>query len=180
MKPMLEGNNVASLFEDGVEHRRMPAKGGDMVMLRWWFLVAAQVGGLVALIATGMAQKLWTADVTKLSIVCLVALVAATGFIGWLTQQARQNRGEAARELLPHADSCWFISDVLMGLGMTGTVLGFLVMLNDAFAGNMAAQEVMLRAAPGLATICVTTAVGLVCSMLVKAQLVNLDYVLER
>ena len=38
----------------------------------------------------------------------------------------------------------------------------------------------MLRAAPGLATICVTTAVGLVCSMLVKAQLVNLDYVLPR
>ncbi len=50
----------------------------------------------------------------------------------------------------------------------------------DAFSGNMAAQEVMLRAAPGLATICVTTAVGLVCSMLVKAQLVNLDYVLPR
>ena len=44
----------------------------------------------------------------------------------------------------------------------------------------MGAQEVMLRAAPGLATICVTTAVGLVCSMLVKAQLVNLDYVLPR
>jgi hypothetical protein len=67
-----------------------------------------------------------------------------------------------------------------MGLGMTGTVLGFLVMLNDAFSGDMAAQQVMLRAAPGLATICVTTVVGLVCSMLVKAQLVNLDYVLPR
>jgi hypothetical protein len=53
-------------------------------------------------------------------------------------------------------------------------------MLNDAFSGSMAAQEVMLRAAPGLATICVTTAVGLVCSMLVKAQLVNLDYLLPR
>ena len=85
-----------------------------------------------------------------------------------------------SKELLPHADACWFISDVLMGLGMTGTVLGFLIMLNDAFTGDMAAQEVMLRAAPGLATICVTTAVGLVCSMLVKAQLVNLDYVLPR
>ena len=67
-----------------------------------------------------------------------------------------------------------------MGLGMTGTVLGFLIMLNDAFTGNMAAQEVMQRAAPGLATICVTTAVGLVCSMLAKAQLVNLDYLLPR
>jgi hypothetical protein len=151
-----------------------------MVTLRWWFLAVAQLGGLAALFVTGMAQRLWAVDVTKLSIVCLIALVSATGFIGWLTHQAERRRGEATQELLPHADACWFISDFLMGLGMTGTVLGFLVMLNDAFSGSMAAQDVMLRAVPGLATICVTTAVGLVCSMLVKAQLVNLDYVLPR
>jgi hypothetical protein len=152
----------------------------SMVTLRWWFLAVAQAGGLVALLVTGMAHKLWTVDVTKLSIVCLVALVSATGFIGWLTHQAEARHGEVTSALLPHAEACWFMSDLLMGLGMTGTVLGFLVMLNDAFSGTMAAQEVMLRAAPGLATICVTTAVGLVCSMLVKAQLVNLDYVLPR
>ena len=151
-----------------------------MVMLRWWFLAVAQAGGFVALLVTGMVHKLWAVDVTKLSIVCLIALISATGFIGWLTHQAQARRGQATRELLPHADACWFMSDVLMGLGMTGTVLGFLIMLNDAFSGSMAAQQVMLRAAPGLATICVTTAVGLVCSMLVKAQLVNLDYVLPR
>jgi len=150
-----------------------------MVMLRWWFIAVAQLGGLAALFATGMVQKLWAVDVTKLSIVCLIALVSASGFIGWLTYQAQERRS-VSKELLPHADTCWFISDMLMGLGMTGTVLGFLIMLNDAFTGDMAAQEVMLRAAPGLATICVTTAVGLVCSMLVKAQLVNLDYVLPR
>jgi hypothetical protein len=151
-----------------------------MVMLRWWFLAVAEMAGLVALLITGMARKLWSADVTKLSIVCLVALLLATGFIGWITQRAERGRAAAIPELLPHADACWFVSDVLMGLGMTGTVLGFLVMLNDAFTGNMAAQEVMQRAAPGLGTICVTTAVGLVCSMLVKAQLVNLDYLLPR
>jgi hypothetical protein len=151
-----------------------------MVMLRWWFLAVIQVAGLVALLVTGMVHRLWTVDVTKLSIICLIALFAATGFIGWLTHQAQVRRGDGRTELLPHADACWFMSDALMGLGMTGTVLGFLVMLNDAFSGTMAAQEVMLRAAPGLATICVTTAVGLVCSMLVKAQLVNLDYALPR
>lgn len=148
-----------------------------MVMLRWWFLAFAEIAGVIALVASGMGQKLWSVDVTKLSIVCLVALAFATGFTGWLTKEAQKT---AKQELLPHADACWFVSDVLMGLGMTGTVLGFLVMLNDAFTGNMAAQDVMLRAAPGLATICVTTAVGLVCSMLLKAQLVNLDYVLPR
>jgi hypothetical protein len=158
----------------------MASRKTDLVMLRWWFLAFVEIAGLAALLATGMARKLWSADVTKLSIVCLVALLIATGFIGWITQQARLARTDVTEDLLPHADACWFVSDALMGLGMTGTVLGFLVMLNDAFSGSMAAQEVMLRAAPGLATICVTTAVGLVCSMLVKAQLVNLDYVLPR
>jgi hypothetical protein len=157
-----------------IENRR-----ADMVMLRWWFLAFAQLAGLAALVASGMARKLWAVDVTKLSIVCLVALFATTAFIGWITSRARDG-GIVDDDLLPHADACWFVSDALMGLGMTGTVLGFLVMLNDAFSGSMAAQDVMLRAAPGLATICVTTAVGLVCSMLVKAQLVNLDYVLPR
>ena len=152
---------------------------GGMVLLRWWFLAVAELAGFVALFATGMVRKLWQVDVTKLSIVCLLALVVATGFIGWITWRAQEERGPID-DLLPHADACWFVSDALMGLGMTGTVLGFLIMLNDAFAGNMAAQEVMQRAAPGLATICVTTAVGLVCSMLAKAQLVNLDYLLPR
>lgn len=151
-----------------------------MVLLRWWFLAVVEIAGLAALFYTGAAHKLWSADVTKLSIVCLIALMFTTGFIGWITYRAQEQQGGAMDELLPHADACWFISDVLMGLGMTGTVLGFLVMLNDAFTGNMAAQEVMQRAAPGLGTICVTTAVGLVCSMLVKAQLVNLDYLLPR
>ena len=154
--------------------------GIGTVTLRWWFMAVAEAAGLMALVATGMAHRLWTVDVTKLSIVCLAALLATTGFVGWITWQAEAGRLDVDDELLPHADACWFVSDLLMGLGMTGTVLGFLVMLNDAFSGNMAAQDVMMRAAPGLATICVTTAVGLVCSMLVKAQLVNLDYLLPR
>lgn len=41
-----------------------------MVMLRWWFLAVAEVAGLGALVYTGMVRKLWSADVTKLSIVC--------------------------------------------------------------------------------------------------------------
>jgi hypothetical protein len=38
--------------------------------------------GLLALAATGFVSKLWAVDVTKLSFVCLVMLVATTGFIG--------------------------------------------------------------------------------------------------
>lgn len=153
-----------------------------MVLLRWWFLVVCELAALSAAAFNGALVKLWEVDVTKLSIACIAALLLVTGFIGWLTREAAimAHRPKANADLLPHVDACWFISEVLMGLGMTGTVFGFLIMLNDAFTGNMAAQEVMLRAAPGLGTICVTTAVGLICSMFCKAQLVNLDYLLPR
>ena len=75
-----------------------------MVMLRWWFIAVAQLGGLAALFATGMVQKRWAVDVTKLSIVCLIALVSASAFIGWLTYQAQERRS-VSKELLPHADA---------------------------------------------------------------------------
>lgn len=148
-----------------------------MTLLRWWFLAVCEVAILGIVWWSGALARLWAVDVTKLSIVCLVTLVLVTGFIGWLTREAT-NRFNV-RDLMPHVNACWFISELLMGLGMTGTVLGFLIMLNDAFTGDMAAQEVMLRAAPGLSTICVTTVVGLVSSMFCKAMLVNLDYELE-
>lgn len=156
-----------------------------MVLLRWWFLVVAEVAGLCAGALTGALQKLWSADVTHLSTACLVLLLGTTGFVGWITKQAtsvdKYDRGTIiGRRILdplqPHINAAWFISEVLMGLGMVGTIFGFLIMLNDAFTGSMQAQEVMARAGPGLGTMCVTTAVGLICSMFVKAQLVNLNY----
>lgn len=153
-----------------------------MVMLRWWFLVVAELVGFTAAGLTGALHKLWAADVTHLSIICLFVLVLSTGFIGWITYQLEiaddtaWNHEQVLARMKLHANACWFTSEALMGIGMVGTIFGFLIMLNDAFTGSMQAQEVMLRAAPGLGTMCVTTAVGLICSMFVKAQLTNLEY----
>lgn len=149
-----------------------------MTLLRWWFLAVCETAAFIVVWLSGALHRLWVVDVTKLSIVCLVVLVLVTLFIGWLTRRA--SSGPITDEVLAHVNACWFVSELLMALGMTGTVLGFLIMLNDAFTGNMQAQEVMLRAAPGLSTICVTTVVGLICSMMTKAMLVNLDYELPR
>ena len=76
----------------------MASRKTDLVMLRWWFLAFVEIAGLAALLATGMARKLWSADVTKLSIVCLVALLIATGFIGWITQQAHYDLARVRRD----------------------------------------------------------------------------------
>jgi hypothetical protein len=146
-----------------------------MALLRRWFHAVLEVAILTVGAYAGALHKLWVVDVTKLSIVCLGTLVLVTAFIGLLTYRAERGR---ISEVEPHLELCWFTSELLMAFGMVGTVLGFLIMLNEAFSGTMQAQQVMLRAAPGLGTICVTTAFGLICSMFCKAQLVNLNYVL--
>ena len=64
-----------------------------MVMLRWRFIAVVQLGGLAALFATGMVQKLWAVDVTKLSIVCLIALCRPAA----LSDGLRIKRRNAAR-----------------------------------------------------------------------------------
>jgi hypothetical protein len=67
-----------------------------------------------------------------------------------------------------------------MGLGMLGTVIGFLLMLGPAFRGLDAANVQSMQAAlgfmaAGMGVALTTTLVGLACSMLLQLQLVNLD-----
>jgi uncharacterized membrane protein len=71
----------------------------------------------------------------------------------------------------------WFASEAMITLGMIGTVAGFLIMLNTAFSGldvndirNV--QEAISDMAIGMSTALVTTLVGLVCSTLIKVQMV--------
>ena len=70
----------------------------------------------------------------------------------------------------------WFASEAMITLGMIGTVAGFLIMLNTAFSGldvndirNV--QEAISDMAIGMSTALVTTLVGLICSTLIKVQI---------
>ena len=64
----------------------------------------------------------------------------------------------------------------MITLGMIGTVAGFLIMLNTAFSGldvndirNV--HEAISDMAIGMSTALVTTLVGLICSTLIKVQI---------
>jgi flagellar motor component MotA len=77
----------------------------------------------------------------------------------------------------PISNYVWFASEAMITLGMIGTVAGFLIMLNTAFSGldvndirNV--QEAISDMAIGMSTALVTTLVGLVCSTLIKVQMI--------
>jgi hypothetical protein len=150
-------------------------------VFRWWFIACLTAAGLVVAGVFGAYQYIWAVDATKLSFVTLAVFAFATVFIGLLTWRARDGDQGFAR----HLAAAWFTSEFLMGLGMLGTLFGFLLLLQAAFGGQLdlssaaAAQKVLASMATGFATAGVTTLVGLACSLLLKAQLINLEYQLD-
>ena len=77
-------------------------------------------------------------------------------------------------------DFYWFMSDAVLSLGMIGTLVGFLMVLGQAFLDvDPSNIESMTNAiellAVGMSTALVTTLVGLSTSLWLKLQLVILE-----
>ena len=73
----------------------------------------------------------------------------------------------------------WFISDLVLTVGMVGTVSGFLLMLTGAFAGvdlgdEVAMKTVLEKMSKGMSTALYTTLFGLICGGLLKIQYFSL------
>lgn len=150
-------------------------------LLRWWLIFCCTMFGLITAGFFDFYQYLWRVDATRLSFFTLGLFAVTTTFIGMLTYHARYGDQLFTR----HLPLCWFLSELMMGLGMMGTLIGFLLLLQAAFGGqvNLAdavgTQKMLSSMAVGFATAGVTTLVGLGASLLVKLQLVNLEYLLE-
>ena len=139
-------------------------------LLKWWliFCLSLLAGGVA--VYFNLHNDLYNADQTKLSFLILGLFVLTSGWIGWKTKQlddARQNM-----------DVGWFIAEACLALGMIGTVTGFLLMLSGAFAdidlaNTSTIQKSLTQMALGMSTALYTTLVGLICSLTLKVQLMN-------
>lgn len=144
------------------------------VFLRWWLLFWLSIAGAVTAGALGFYPYLWRSDASYLSWACLAIYALMTAFVGQLTSQARR-RGMA----VSHLPFCWFAANALMALGLIGTLVGFLIIPEAISQGLTDPAKVLTRAAVGLSTAALTTIVGLSCSMLLKLQLINLQYLVR-
>ncbi|UCE55537.1 MAG: MotA/TolQ/ExbB proton channel family protein, partial [Desulfobacterales bacterium] len=82
------------------------------------------------------------------------------------------------------SDIGWFVSDMLLTLGMIGTVAGFIYMLSSSFSemdpqNAITMQGVLAKMGAGMSTALYTTAAGLVCSLLLKLQVFNFTHHLD-
>ena len=138
-------------------------------LLRWWliFCLTVLAGGIA--IYFDIHKELYTADQTKISFLILTIFVLTSLWIGWVTKM--QDRT---------VEIGWFIAEACLALGMIGTVTGFLLMLNGAFAeidlsNPTSIQTSLTKMALGMSTALYTTLTGLICSLALKIQLVNVE-----
>lgn len=143
-----------------------------IVFLRWWLIFWLSVFAAVGAGALGFFPYLWRSDASYLSWACLGVYALMTAFVGQLTCRAR--KGDHG--FLAHLPLCWFAANSLMALGLIGTLVGFLIIPEAISHGLTDPAKVLGQAAVGLSTAALTTIVGLACSILLKLQIINLQY----
>ena len=148
-------------------------------LLKWWLIFCITLLGLSVCVYFNIHKDLYAADVTRLSFFIISIFICTSVWIGSKTYKVgiRQDYDQKS-------DVGWFVSESCLALGMVGTVTGFLIMLGTAFenvdVSNAATlQQALSDMALGMSTALWTTLVGLVSSLIIKVQLVNLEVALN-
>ena len=148
-------------------------------LLKWWLIFCITLLGLSTCVYFNIHKDLYAADVTRLSFFIISIFICTSVWIGSKTYKVG-----IGQDYDQKSDVGWFISESCLALGMVGTVTGFLIMLGTAFenvdVSNAATlQQALSDMAIGMSTALWTTLVGLVTSLIIKVQLVNLEVALN-
>jgi MotA/TolQ/ExbB proton channel family len=149
--------------------------------LYWW--VSVLTTGTLVFWASyfGYVSQIWQNDITYITSICSAIYVAAVAMLGYVAfvKPDDYNSYETHRTL---TNRSWFLSEILMGLGMVGTVIGLIHMMESGanvgvdpgqFQQTQAAISKMWDAL-GLALY--TNLIGLVLSIALKIQTAYIGY----
>ena len=148
-------------------------------VLKWWLIFCVTLLGLCTCIYFDIHKELYIADVTRFSFLIISIFICTSIWIGTKTYKVG-----ILQDYDQKSDVGWFVSESCLALGMVGTVTGFLIMLGTAFenvdvTNSTTLQQALSDMATGMSTSLWTTLVGLVCSLIIKVQLVNLEVALN-
>ena len=144
-------------------------------LLKWWLIFCLTLLGVGTLVYFDIHRQIYDADITKLSFLIISIFFITSIWIGNKTYKL-----EKFDEYDQDTSVGWFIAESCLALGMVGTVTGFLLMLGTAFSNidvsnSASLQKALEFMAVGMSTALYTTLVGLICSLIIKVQLVNLE-----
>lgn len=130
----------------------------------------------------GIIQTLYENDVTKISVVMAI-IFAWQSFVCGIELQNQCSPFKSDKNTKKNVERGWFLSDILLSMGMVGTVIGFIAMLTGFFdldfTDAASVQSLIGNLGYGMSTALTTTLVGLICSILLKLQFFMLESVID-
>ena len=149
-----------------------------MIFWKWWSTVLVCITiFLTANYFAGISDYLLVADKSKISLGILIVTTICSLSIGYLAYKVQFAQMKIREESLhPY----WFFSDVVLSLGMVGTLIGFLLVLTTTFndidnTSTEAMKKVIAELASGMGIALITSLTGLICSIILKFELVLLE-----
>ena len=148
-------------------------------VLKWWLIFCLTLLGCGVATYFNIHSHIYNADVTKLSFLIMSIFFITSIWIGNKTYRLGKYD-----DYDQDTKVGWFIAESCLALGMVGTVTGFLLMLGTAFSNidvtnSASLQKALEFMAVGMSTALYTTLVGLICSLIIKVQLVNLEVAID-
>ena len=157
------------------------------LLLKWWLFLCAQ--GAVIAIANHFQffQDLFAKDPTRIGFGIIGALLITSIWIGQKVYKLSKTTitDSNREELMNDLSIQWFIAESCLVLGLVGTVCGFILMLGTAFVdidvSNIdSMQNALSQMSIGMSAALYTTLMGLLSSLVIKIQLVNVERAIEQ
>lgn len=150
---------------------------GKEFFLRWVLTATLIAIGAAIAGALGWLRALFGADPTHITYVTLSVFLVATAWCGWLSW--RLASGEHPDVIDVELRHSRFASSLCVSIGLIGTAVGFMIMLqNGSAAGDP--SEVIRAAFANTSIAVVNTVFGAVCGVLVEVQSHFIDHAIER
>ena len=142
---------------------------------RWWLFICLLSIGAYFGIHFNVFSTIFNTDKTYLSSIILILFISSTILTGYRTWLFNYRNTDTDTKL------GWFCGELMFSLGMIGTLIGFVLVFGDALAhidlGNQANKvKIIADMGIGISTAIYTTLAGLVGTVLLWIQLINLEY----
>ena len=142
---------------------------------RWWLFICLLIIGTYFGLHFDIFSTIFDTDKTYLSSVISILFIGSTILTGYRTWLFNY------RNIFTDTKLGWFCGEVMFSLGMIGTLIGFILVFGDALAHiDLENQDnkvkIIADMGIGISTAIYTTLAGLVGTVLLWIQLINLEY----
>ena len=128
----------------------------------------------------GIFHDIYRADVTNITFIIYAVFLSATLLSGVTAYRVARDTPNI-RKTGKYIGICWFFSEAMMTLGLIGTVAGMIYLFGQGFteidpSNPDDLKKALGHMATGLSTAMYTTICGMVGSLIIKVNIMNIEF----